>query len=85
MTFRITGLDFPRVLCQRMISLRAFDDKGMIALAELCCGELVEDWIEASFKHSHVSSIHLHDAKHGGFACRADRADSGTQATMTDA
>jgi hypothetical protein len=68
--------DVPAVLRLRTISLRAFDDAGMIVGAELCDGDVVEIGIERLLDDARVAYVHLHYAKFGCFACRADRADA---------
>lgn len=64
----------PQVLRRRTISLRAFDDDGMIVRADLCEGTALDASIERLFNADATSYIHLHYAKFGCFACRVDRA-----------
>ncbi len=63
----------PEVLRRRTISLRAFDDDGMIVCAELCAGERIEASIDALLADASVSYLHAHYATYGCFACRVDR------------
>jgi hypothetical protein len=66
--------EIPVVLRSRMISLRAFDNEGMIVAAELCAGTGLEGSIELLLRESRAQYLHLHYAKYGCFACRVDRA-----------
>ncbi len=63
----------PEVLRSRVISLRAFNDEGMIVGAELCNGTDIEPAIGRLLGSEDVSYVHLHYAKFGCFACRVDR------------
>jgi hypothetical protein len=73
-TYRYDSVDeIPVVLRTRMISLRAFDDLGMIVGAELCEGASLKPAIETLLSDAATSYIHLHYAKYGCFACRVDR------------
>ena len=66
--------EVPSVLRTRMISLRAFDDEGMIVAADLCAGTMVEQSMGQLLSVDRVSYLHLHYAKYGCYACRVDRA-----------
>jgi hypothetical protein len=57
-----------------MISLRAFDEGGMIVDADLCPGAQLEAPIERLLRQPATAYLHLHYAKPGCFACRVDRA-----------
>ncbi len=64
----------PDVLLRRPISLRGFDDRGMMVAAELAEAEAVEPAIETMLADRAVAYIHAHYAKPGCFAARIDRA-----------
>ena len=64
----------PEVLHNRTISLRAFDDRGMIIEAALAEGSDIEPAIESLLENPDAEYLHLHYAKLGCYACRADRA-----------
>jgi len=66
--------EVPAVLRSRTISLRAFDDEGMIIGAELCAGTELERPIDLLLHEPRVEYLHLHYAKYGCYACRVDRA-----------
>lgn len=72
-TYDRTG-EIPALLRRRMISLRAFDDEGMIVGADLRAGRELEAGIAALFERPGAAYMHLHYAAHGCFACRVDRA-----------
>ena len=64
----------PDALRRRILSLRAFDDAGMIVGAELVDGREVEDAIEGLFALPGAAYLHAHYAKYGCYAARVDRA-----------
>ena len=66
--------EIPAVLRSRVISLRAFDSKGLITQAKLCPGTELEPHIEALLGDTDTEYVHLHYATRGCFACRIDRA-----------
>lgn len=66
--------EIPQLLRSRMISLRAFDDGGMLVGADLCPGSELESSIAQLLQAPSTSYLHLHYAKPGCFACRVDRA-----------
>ena len=66
--------EIPQVLRSRMISLRAFDDDGMIVDADLCPGAQLEAPIHRLLGQASTAYLHLRYAKFGCFACRVDRA-----------
>jgi hypothetical protein len=65
--------EVPPVLRSRMLSLRAFDKDAMIVSAELCAGARVERVLRAQLSEPAVAYVHIHFAKFGCYACRADR------------
>ena len=66
--------EIPEVLGRRLLSLRAFDSKGMMLAADVVQGREMQPAIEAMFANPHVEYIHAHNAKPGCFAARIDRA-----------
>ena len=65
--------EVPDVISRRLISLRAFDEDGMMLEADVGEGMAVADRLEAMFTMETVSFIDLHNAKQGCFAARARR------------
>jgi hypothetical protein len=64
----------PEMLRSRMLSLRAFDEQGMLVAADLTDGKVLEAAIEELFRNSSAAYIHIHFAKPGCYAARVDRA-----------
>ena len=64
----------PEVLRRRVLSLRAFDEGGMIVGAELADGRELEGSLETLFALPAAAYVHVHYAKYGCYAARADRA-----------
>jgi hypothetical protein len=63
----------PEVLRRRLLSLRAFDGRGMLLDADVVDGREIEGVIERMFVERGVEYIHAHNAKPGCFAARVDR------------
>ena len=70
---RLEG-DLPPVLRGRPIALRAFDAAGMLVGAELALNDDVEAAIGRQFANPEAAYLHAHNAAHGCFAARIDRA-----------
>jgi hypothetical protein len=66
--------ELPPVLRGRPIALRAFDAAGMLLGAELALNDDVEDAIGRQFANPAAAYLHAHNAAHGCFAARIDRA-----------
>jgi hypothetical protein len=66
--------EIPEVLAVRLLSLRAFDDAGMMRSADVVHGKDIVPVIERMFGDEQVAYIHVHNAKPGCFAARIDRA-----------
>jgi hypothetical protein len=64
----------PQQLRTRTLSLRAFDAHGMLVAADLTEGAELEAALERQFADPMVAYIHIHFAKPGCYAARADRA-----------
>ena len=64
----------PEQLRTRMLSLRAFDDRAMIVGADLVDGEKLGPALEALLADPAAAYVHIHYAKYGCYAARADRA-----------
>jgi len=64
----------PDALKVRLISLRAFDDKGAIIDADVAEGTVLEPVIARFFDDPRTAYLHAHFAKRGCFAARIDRA-----------
>jgi hypothetical protein len=64
----------PAVLRRRTLSLRAFDEAGMIVGAELVEGTSVEAAIEQLLCVPEAKYLHAHYARYGCYAARIERA-----------
>ena len=58
----------------RLLSLRAFDAKGMMLDADVIEGREIETVVARMFADPNVSYIHVHNAKRCCYAARIDRA-----------
>ena len=66
--------EIPEVMRARPLSLRAYDDAGMMVDAELAQGDKIPAVIERIFQNPAVSYIHAHNAVRGCYSGRIDRA-----------
>ncbi len=64
----------PGQLQVRLISLRAYDDKGMMRDADVVDGNALKPLIERLLANEEVAYLHAHFARRGCFAARIDRA-----------
>jgi len=64
----------PEVMRARLLSLRAFDDAGMMVDADVVEGAAVEPLIARLLANPAVAYIHVHNAKRGCYSGRIDRA-----------
>jgi hypothetical protein len=65
--------EIPQVLQRRLLSVRGFDDAGMLIDADVVEGSTVRSVIDRLFADSQIRYLHLHNAKPGCFAARVDR------------
>jgi hypothetical protein len=66
--------EVPSLFRSRLLSLRAFDGKGMMKDADVVPGTAIEKVIEQMFANEATEYVHVHYAKPGCFAVRVDRA-----------
>lgn len=66
--------EVPAMLRSRLLSLRAFDMRGMLLDADVVEGGEVERLIERLFAEPGAAYIHIHFAKPGCYAARVERA-----------
>jgi hypothetical protein len=64
----------PESLRVRILSVRAFDDSGMMIDADVVSGTEVEHAIERLLRDPRAAYLHLHNAKPGCYAARVERA-----------
>ena len=66
--------EVPALLRSRLLSLRAYDARGMMVWADVVPGNELESGIAQLFAIERVAYLHVHYAKPGCYACRVDRA-----------
>lgn len=71
---RLDEGEVPMVLRQRLLSVRAFDDSGIMLDADVVDGQQLESLLHAMLANDAVTYLHLHNAKRGCYAARVDRA-----------
>jgi len=72
-TFDAVG-EAPPAMRSRLLSLRGFDESGMLIDADVIDGREVESLIERLFANPRVAYIHAHNAKHGCYSGLIERA-----------
>jgi hypothetical protein len=65
--------EIPEVVRSRLMSVRAYDDEGMMLHAAITPGAELKAHIEKLFGDPHVSYLHLHNAGAGCYSCRVER------------
>lgn len=63
----------PRALRHRLLSVRAFDEAGMMTDADVVEGSALEPLIGRLFADQHVKYLHAHNARPGCFAAAIRR------------
>lgn len=66
--------EIPKSLRIRLLSVRAFDDDGLMIDAEVVHGREVEPVIRTMLENEASSYLHIHNAKRGCYAARVERA-----------
>jgi len=66
--------EMPPALRRRLLSLRAFDESGMMIAADITEGVVAERLIATMFEDPKIAYLHAHYAKWGCYAARIDRA-----------
>lgn len=64
----------PEQLARRLLSIRAFDDQGMMTDAEVLEGAVAEPLVRDWLARPEVAYLHAHNARRGCFAARIERA-----------
>jgi uncharacterized protein DUF1203 len=65
--------EIPEVVRRRLMSVRAYDNEGMMVNAVVTAGSELEPHIEKFFADSRVRYLHLHNAGAGCYSCRVER------------
>jgi len=66
--------EIPVMLRHRLLSVRAYSEKGMMKDAKVVEGQTLEETIRQLFSDSKISYLHLHNAAPGCFNCLVERA-----------
>lgn len=66
--------EVPELLRQRLLSVRAFDDPGMMVEADTVDGQELAPLIEHLFANDSASYLHIHNAKQGCYVALVERA-----------
>ena len=66
--------EVPPVMRARLLSLRGFDETGMLVEADVVDGREVEGLIARLFDNPRIAYIHAHNAKHGCYSGLIERA-----------
>jgi len=66
--------DVPEQLRRRLLSVRGFDDQGMLLDADVTPGIELESLIDRLFDNRKIAYLHVHNARYGCYAARVDRA-----------
>jgi hypothetical protein len=66
--------EIPDVVASRVMSVRAYNDKGMMVNASVTLGKELKSQIEEFFGDAKISYLHLHNAGAGCYSCRVERA-----------
>jgi hypothetical protein len=65
--------EIPEVVTSRVMSVRAYSDKGMMVNAAVTPGKELKSQIEKFFDDAKISYLHLHNAGAGCYSCRVER------------
>ena len=71
---RLAPDELPQVFLRRPIALRAFSEAGMLLDAAMGMGSEIAPVIERLFANPDVAYLHAHNAMHGCYSARIDRA-----------
>jgi len=70
----LTPGEIPDLLTNRVLSVHAYNDKGMMVNASVTPGKELKPQIEKFFGDATISYLHLHNAGAGCYSCRVERA-----------
>jgi Protein of unknown function (DUF1203) len=66
--------EVPEVVASRLISMRAYDENGMMMDGRVVSGSELRPDIEKLFADAKVAYLHLHNAGAGCYSCKVERA-----------
>ena len=65
----------PDVLVRRLVSVRSYDDRGLMVHADVVDGRELAGSLDKTLGHRTTAYVHLHYAKPGCYAARVTRAE----------
>ena len=68
--------EIPKILEHRYLSLRVYDNGGMMIDATTIEGKILEDAIQEIFSNKKAKYIQVHNAKPGCYNCQIDRIEN---------
>lgn len=71
-TFEINQI--PHMLKHRLLSLRGYDNNGIMKEATVIEGNIIKEQIIKTFENEKIAYIHIHNAKPGCYNCLVERA-----------
>jgi len=74
---RLDEGEIPKLLRQRLLSVRAFDNSGMMLDADIVDGQQLEGLLQRMLANDAVEYLHLHNAQRGCYVARVDRVNRG--------
>jgi len=66
--------EIPKVVAGRLISVRAYDENGMMLDGAVVPGSELKPHIEKLFTNPKIDYLHLHNAGAGCYSCKVERA-----------
>jgi len=66
--------EIPEVVAGRLISVRAYDENGMMLDGTVVPGSELKPYIEKIFTNPKIKYLHLHNAGAGCYSCKVERA-----------
>ncbi len=66
--------ELPQVFSGRPLAVRAFSAAGMLLTADMALGVAVKQVIERLLADPEIAYLHVHNAMHGCYSARVDRA-----------
>lgn len=65
--------EIPKMLDNRLLSIRAFDKNGMMKDALVSEGHSLKDLLVNTFNNTEIDYVHIHNAKAGCYNCKVER------------
>ncbi len=65
--------DIPTMLLHRLLSLRCYNEIGIMIEANVIEGKIISETLQTLFANNDIAYIHVHNAKPGCYNCRVVR------------